>query len=76
MKLKVKNLKGEVFEVEVEAEDTVFNLLVRSQPSRIKSRKPRGCLLRLSRWFSRAKLSITKTQSRRLESRIPILLSA
>ena len=65
MKLKVKNLKGEVFEVEVEAEDSVLNPLVRSPCSRIKSRKPRGCLLRHSRWFLRAKLSITKTQSRR-----------
>ena len=43
MKLKVKNLKGEVFEVEVEPEDSVFFLLVRSRTSKIKSKKPRVC---------------------------------
>ena len=46
MKLKVKNLKGEVFEVEVEAEDSVQIVVLRFPPSKIKFRRPRACLHR------------------------------
>ena len=76
MKLKVKNLKGEVFEVEVEPENSVLILIVRSSTSKIKSRKPKAWQQILSKSFSREKLSTTKTQLRKSGSRILILLSA
>ena len=43
MKLNIKNLKGEVFQVELDPADNVDSLLPRFPPSKTKFRRQRIC---------------------------------
>lgn len=69
MKLSVKNLKGEVFQVDVEPSDTVPLSSPRSKTSRIRSKTPRVCLQTHSKSSSKARQLPMKTLSRNWPSK-------